>query len=127
MMSPQFKKSFESGIFGNFLSLGGDQVKPPDFVFMFINGMMIVPPTLYVVAYTNIRLLGWGWGLAYDVVLLLSMFNLIRLIYKTGYTEPGIVPSIPTPELDYGKNLVVEYKPESTRRYAGNDVEHFFS
>ena len=35
-------------------------------------------------------------GLAFDVFYLLSMLNVLRMIYKCAYTEPGIIPAIPS-------------------------------
>ena len=70
---------------------------------MIFNAMLIVPPTIYVLAFTSTRLLGVWWGLAFDIIPLVSMLNLLRLIYKCGYTEPGIIPAIPTEDLDASK------------------------
>ena len=59
-----------------------------------------MPASIYVLCFTNIRLFGVGLGLGFDVLYLLSMLNLLRLIYKCAYTEPGIVPAIPSPGLN---------------------------
>ena len=51
-MSPKFRKSSKYGIFGNFVSKGGDQVTPPDICFSFIADLFIVGPSAYVLLYT---------------------------------------------------------------------------
>lgn len=77
-------------------------------------------------AFTSIRLLGWGWGALFDFLLLASMLNLLRLLYKCAYTEPGIIPAIPTPVIDKSKTYSVEYIPESFRDVHDSHSEHFF-
>ena len=52
MLSPKFRKSSRYGIFGNFVSWGGDRVKPPDFWFSIIASLFIVLPSSVVFFYT---------------------------------------------------------------------------
>ena len=78
-------------------------MRPPDVFFCMINAFLIVPATCFVLFYTNIRLFGLGYGILFDVFHTASMLNLLRLIYLTGHTEPGIIPAIPTEGLDKSK------------------------
>ena len=83
-------------IFGKHVSRGGDQVKPPDFIYAGVAALLIIAPSSYVVIYTNIQLFGVIFGIIVNIFYVASALNLVRLIKNCGCTEPGIVPAIPS-------------------------------
>ena len=96
MLAPKFRRRSKYGIFGNFVSKGGDRVKPPDVHFAVIASMFIILPSSYVVFFTNIQLFGLVPGVIVDLFYTCSILNLLRLIYLCAYTEPGIIPAVPS-------------------------------
>ena len=133
LLSPKFCKRSKYGIFGNFVTKGGDKVKPPDFHFAIIASLFIIVPSSYVVLFTNIQLFGLVNGLIVDIFYIASILNLLRLIYNCAYTEPGIIPAIPSSRSHQirnqsanGDGLHVEYKSEQERPYEGKNQEYFF-
>ena len=63
-----------------------------------------------------------------------SIFNLLRLIYKCAYTEPGVIPAIPgkrSAEIQkYSASkdgIHIEYKTEGERMYDGDRLAYFFT
>ena len=73
-------------------------------------------------------------GLVVDVFYLGSILNLLRLIYKCAYTEPGIIPAIPGKQGDNvrdlsaaSKGIPVEYKTEGQRAFNGDRLGYFYS
>ena len=99
------------------MTKGGDKVRPPDLHFAIIASMFIILPSSYVVFFTNIQLFGLVTGIIVDIFYICSILNLLRLIYKCAYTEPGIIPAIPSNRSHQirnqsanGDGLHVEYK-----------------
>ena len=83
-------------MFGKHVSRGGDQVRPPDFIYAGAAALLIIAPSSYVVIYTNIQLFGVIFGIIVNIFYVASALNLVRLIKNCGCTEPGIVPAIPS-------------------------------
>ena len=52
MLSPKYRKSSKYGIFGNYISKGGDKVSPPDIYFSLIAALFIVAPSSVLLIYT---------------------------------------------------------------------------
>ena len=52
----------------------------------------------------NIQLFGLKLGLVVDVLHALSMINVLRILFKCAYTEPGIIPAVPTTAIDQNVN-----------------------
>ena len=71
-------------------------MRPPDLHFSFVASLLIIVPSSQVLFYTNIQLFGLIGGIIADVLYFGSIFNLCRLIYKCAYTEPGVIPAIPS-------------------------------
>ena len=57
----------------------------------------------------------------------ISMLNTLRILFKCACTEPGLIPAIPTTNLDQSANYSVEYVREYERDFRTSKVEHFFS
>ena len=82
----------------------------------------------------NIQLFGLVGGLIVDIFYTCSILNLLRLIYLCAYTDPGIIPAIPSKRTHAIRNqcantdgIHVEYKGERERGYHGQDsVEYYF-
>jgi hypothetical protein len=79
-------------------------VVPPDIHFSYIASFFIIAPTLYVLIYSNIQQFGLKLGLVVDVLHALSMLNVLRILFKCAYTEPGIIPAVPTTAIDQNVN-----------------------
>ena len=62
-----------------------------------------------------------------DVFHALSMINVLRVLFKCACTEPGIIPVIPTTNLDQTANYSAEYLREYEREFRTSKVEHFYS
>lgn len=99
-MSPKFRRGSKNGIFGNYVSMGGDQVRPPDLCFAITASIFIIGPSGYVLVWTNFMLFGTIGGILVGLVYLASILNLCRLIYKCAYTEPGVIPAVPSARSD---------------------------
>jgi len=52
LLSPKFHKISKYGIFGNFVSKGGDQVRPPDLPFSVIAALFIIFPSALILFFT---------------------------------------------------------------------------
>ena len=76
--------------------MGADRVRPPDWLFAILTTLLILVPSMYVLIYINIQLFGLVFGLIIDSLYLVSLLNLVRLIYLCATTDPGIIPAIPS-------------------------------
>ena len=73
-------------------------------------------------------------GIIADILYGASIFNLLRLIYCCAYTEPGVIPAIPSqnnPNIrdeNFKKDGIhVEYKREVERPYDGDRAAYFYA
>ena len=71
-------------------------MRPPDLIYSAVAALLIIVPSSQVLFYTNIQLFGMVGGIIADVFYFASIFNLCRLIKKCAYTEPGVIPAIPS-------------------------------
>ena len=77
-------------------------------------------------------LFGTIGGILIGLVYLASILNLCRLIYKCAYTEPGVIPAVPSARSDILRaqstkdGLHVEYKREVERTYHGDKQDYFW-
>ena len=55
------------------------------------------------------------------------MYNCLRILFKCAYTEPGIIPCIPTKDMNQGGSYQVEYVREYERNFKSSNVEHFYT
>ena len=60
--------------------------------------------SLKVIFCRNIQLFGLKLGLVVDALHALSMINVLRILFKCAYTEPGIIPAVPTTAIDQNVN-----------------------
>lgn len=84
-------------------------------------------------SHRNIQFFGVVGGIIVDVFYVASILNLLRLIYMCAYTEPGVIPAIPSKRSDSLKRLsdnnngiFVNYKSHAERAYDGRNLEYFF-
>lgn len=81
----------------------------------------------------NLQLFGTLGGILVDLIYLASILNLLRLIYKCAYTEPGICPAIPSKNSHAirsqtaAQGIHVEYKTEAERPYDGDKNAYNFA
>ena len=52
LLSSKYRKASKYGIFGNYISKGGEKVSPPDLYFSLIAALFIIGPSLMVLLYT---------------------------------------------------------------------------
>ena len=71
-------------------------MRPPHLIYSAVASLFIIVPSSQVLFYTNIQLFGLVGGIIVDVFYFASIFNLCRLIKKCAYTEPGVIPAIPS-------------------------------
>ena len=73
-------------------------------------------------------------GIVADLFYSVSILNLLRLIYKCAYTEPGVIPAIPGKRsaeiqkyIASQDGIHIEYKTEGERMYDGDRLAYFFT
>ena len=77
---------------------------------------------------------GVAGGIFADLIYSVSIFNVLRLIVKCAYTEPGVIPAVPGQRSVEIKNLSantdgihVEYKSEGERAFDGDKLAYYFA
>ena len=60
--------------------------------------------------FRDYSLAGWYGAIIIGLVELAFVINAVRLFILATYTEPGIIPRIPSSKIDYSRTHYVEYK-----------------
>ena len=99
---------------GNTKYISGDKIVPSNNFFAVFTSLLIILPSGFAMSYVSYSLLGWVFGIFFDLFYLVSFLNTLRILYLCSRTEPGIIPKIRSKQIDYNKQYRVTYKTPDT-------------
>ena len=86
---------------GNSVYWGRDRIRPVDRCFLVITVLLIVIPSLPALTFTPFYLFGWIGGAFACLAYLISLVNVLRVLYLCATVEPGIIPKIRSRTINY--------------------------
>jgi len=91
--------------------------------------VLILGPSTPVLIFTCYGIGGWAGSVFIGIPYFLSIFNTLRLVVMVAVTEPGIIPKLKSPEINYNKSHNVFYrkKEELTKDDTKSPGANFFA
>ena len=94
---------------GNSLYRGRDRILPANWHYTIATVLMIVIPSFPTQCFIPFILAGWAGGTFLALVYLVSLANVLRILYLCASVEPGILPKLSSKVINCERPYKVAY------------------
>ena len=98
---------------GNALYRGKDRIRPANWQYLIATVLMIVIPSFPTLCIIPFMLLGWIGGTFLALLYLVSLANVLRILYQCASIEPGILPKLSSKIINYDRPYKVAYDSQA--------------